>query len=281
MMKKTMKVFLVLAVLAVFLAACSNPSQKREADPNGRWIFLHDEPTTGIDSMDGLFYSFWHDQDPNNYQVQMALTWWGNCYLSLWDLAGGGNTVMGKGLEYGSRYSEIDYEALIFDVTAGDLAYLCLYGWMSNPAEAGPNWSGHPVVEYYIVESHGPVEPPDNWTRSQPGTVDFGIHNIDGADYHVWRTERVNQPWIVDSNPYSDDDRGTFWQYWSVRVNQRIEGTIDFDAHVDTWDNVSKWVGGQLVTLNIGDFDDYYQIMATEGFGSSGGCTMRDIEITP
>ena len=95
-------------------------------------------------------------------------------------------------------------------------------------------WTRNPLIEYYIVESYGSYNP---------------------STYDILQTTRTNQPSI--------DGTATFQQFWSVRTSKRVGGTITVKNHFDAW---AKY-GQKLGTHN-------YQILATEGYQSSGSASI-------
>jgi len=178
----------------------------------------------------GFFFTFWKDAG----SACMTLDSDGS-YAIAYDLRPG-NLVAGVGWQTGSATRRIGYRAATFE--PGTNSYLAFYGWSTGP-----------LVEYYVVDSWGSAFTPPGEGARVLGTVDS-----DGGTYTIYRTRRVDQPSIRGT--------ATFDQYWSVRSEKRQTGTnqaITFANHVAAW----RRHGMRLGTLD-------YQVLATEGYGSTG-----------
>ncbi|KAH9906027.1 xylanase [Xylariomycetidae sp. FL2044] len=187
-------------------------------------------PGTGENN--GFFYSFWTDGGGsvtyNNGAAGSYDVTWSNV----------NNFVAGKGWKPGSN-RVITYNGTWNGANVN--SYLSVYGWTTNP-----------LIEYYVVDSFGTYNP-------SSGAQKRGTIESDGGTYDIYQTQRVNQPSIEGTS--------TFYQFWSVRQQKRVGGTVTIQNHFDAW---------TAAGLKLGTHD--YQIVATEGYQSSGSAT---IEVMP
>ena len=150
-----------------------------------------------------------------------------------------GNWVGGKGWNPGGPKT-VHYNGTWSGASVN--SYLSLYGWTKDP-----------LIEYYIVESYGSYNP-------SSGAQKKGSIQSDGGTYDIYQTQRVNQPSIVGT--------ATFYQFWSVRTSKRVGGNITIGNHFDAWTKSG---------LKLGTHD--YQILATEGYGSTGSSSITIGEV--
>lgn len=114
----------------------------------------------------------------------------------------------------------------------------------------------NPLTEYYILDNYGYINP-------SAGAQFRANIEIDGAMYRISNTTRINQPSI--------DGTATFQQIWSVRHNKRVGGKIDIGAHFREWEGLGMVLGS----------NHDYQILACEGYFSTGSCDFTVSDILP
>ncbi|ESK83196.1 xylanase a [Moniliophthora roreri MCA 2997] len=183
----------------------------------------------------GYYYSWWTDGAASATYTNGG----GGQYTLSWS-GNNGNLVGGKGWNPGNAGRTISYSGTY---QPNGNSYLSVYGWTRSA-----------LIEYYIVESYGSYNPASAAQRK--GTV-----TCDGASYDVLSTWRYNAPSI--------DGTQTFEQFWSVRNPKKqpggsISGSVNVACHFNAWKNFGMNLGSQ----------HNYQIVATEGYQSSGTATI-------
>ena len=161
----------------------------------------------------------------------------GGNYSVNWNL-GSGNFVGGKGWSTGSSSRRVGYNAGVWSPNGN--AYLTLYGWTRNP-----------LIEYYVVDSWGSWRP--------PGGTSVGTVNSDGGTYNLYRTQRSQRTFHRRHTGLSIST-GV-----SGRRRERPGATRPSPLPTTSTRGASRgW--------NLGSHS--YQIMATEGFQSSGSSNL-------
>ncbi|KAH6853281.1 concanavalin A-like lectin/glucanase domain-containing protein [Chaetomium sp. MPI-CAGE-AT-0009] len=183
------------------------------------------EPANNLQArFDGNGFNSWSEGGSNIRCVNGQ----GGSFTADWNSKGG--FVCGKGWN-GQGARTITFSGTYNATGPG---YLAIYGWTRNP-----------LIEYYIVESYSELAPNEPWTSKGEFTIDEGT-------YEIFTSTRVNKPSIEGTR--------TFTQYWSVRKEKRVGGTVTTTKHFDAW----KQKG-----MNLGSYDSV--IVAVEGYTADGG----------
>ncbi|KAM0213582.1 hypothetical protein ACHAQD_009235 [Fusarium lateritium] len=99
-----------------------------------------------------------------------------------------------------------------------------------------------------VIENYGTYNPTSN--AQHKGTI-----YTDGDTYDLYMSTRYQQPSI--------DGTQNFNQYWSIRRKKRVGGSINMQNHFNAWSQAGISLGNH-----------YYQIVATEGYQSSGSSSI-------
>jgi endo-1,4-beta-xylanase len=145
------------------------------------------------------------------------------------------NNLLGrKGVRPGTGKEVVTYES---NYQPNGNSYLCIYGWFRNP-----------LVEYYIVDSWGDWRPPGG--QGLQGSV-----TCDGGEYDLYKVARTGP---------SIDGNGPFTQYWSVRKQRKVSGTLTVGCHFDAWKAKGMTIGSM------------YEVSVTvEGYQSTGKADVK------
>ncbi|KAH7355503.1 concanavalin A-like lectin/glucanase domain-containing protein [Pyrenochaeta sp. MPI-SDFR-AT-0127] len=186
-------------------------------------LISHDTVGKQLEARQGGYYSFWSEGSGSFQCSQQG----GGKYSCKWSGQSGGGFVAGTGFKPGGS-RVVKYSGTY---SAKGPGYLALYGWTRNP-----------LIEYYIIESYDILAPGEPWTRKGEFTFEEGT-------YELYTSQRVNKPSIEGTR--------TFTQFWSVRTEKRVGGTISTAKHFDAWSKAG---------MKLGNHD--YMILCTEGFAN-------------
>ena len=158
-----------------------------------------------------------------------SITYYGNgTFKAEWN--GTNDYIASVGYDYGSsvKYQDMQYDCYFRHSktgSAGGYNYIGIHGWTLEP-----------LVEFFIV---------DDWF-AKPGSnllgQKMGEFTVDGDNYEIYKTQRVQSPSILGS-------LATFPQYYSVRNTARQSGHIDVSAHFKKWESLGMGMGEDMRQL--------------------------------
>jgi hypothetical protein len=198
---------------------------------------------------DGFFYSFWKENETGSVSMNVNTGTDGH-YTTSW--TNNSNFTAGKGWSTGKADRIVTFKGTF---NGGSNGYLALYGWAKTNVPVPQNYC---VIEYYVIENYGAWTPPGTGTSNEPVVKVGNSYTSDGGTYNIYKGLRKDRYWAANNGT------GTFNQYFSVRTSKRSEGKVTFQNHVNAW---------AATGLTLGAFD-YYQIMETEGYQSSGNSSI-------
>ena len=174
-------------------------------------------PTGAQDS-----YSYQHWKDRRSSSAQMKLN--GNgCFDCTW-YESDGNMRFQAGTSFDSTkthsqigYITVDYNCVYF--SSAD-SHLGVHGWMKDP-----------LVDFYIVDSWGTLRP-------TPGQS-VGQITVGGGTYDVYVATTPRCWSVLDGSVPSTPHV----QYWSVRTDQRTDGSIAVSDHFRQWEELGLELG--------------------------------------
>jgi endo-1,4-beta-xylanase len=209
------------------------------------------EQVTG--KSDGYDWEFWNQNKQGNASMTLGKGG-GGTFKCSW--SGILNVLFRSGRKFGSTQTHqqigdisIKYNAPVYKITSGDVSYLSVYGWTKSP-----------LVEFYIVESHGNYKP--------PGTPKKGEFTVDGSVYEIYQDTRTNQPSIEGTK--------TFEQYFSIRKDMRKSGTISVSKHFEKWEELGMTMGKMYeVALKVEGFQSAGNAEITENILSINGTPIK------
>ncbi|MDR0321782.1 MAG: glycoside hydrolase family 11 protein [Treponema sp.] len=249
--KQSRRLCVIAIILVIGFLVVSCPLEERDTgDSSGDFEgftgrVISNPGSEQVTGKSGVYdWEFWNQNKQGNASMTIGVGG-GGTFKCSW--SGILNVLFRSGRKFGSTQTHqqigtisIKYNAPVYNITSGDVSYLSVYGWTKSP-----------LVEFYIVESHG------NYKPGIAGTLK-GNFTIDGAVYDIYQVTRSNAPSIEGNN-------STFQQYFSVRRTKRTSGTISVSKHFEAWENLGMTMGKM-----------YEVAFKVEGYQSSGSAEITE-----